>query len=202
MHQTAPTTNNYLAQDVSSVFTAEKLWARDRPSDFKGASGTHGEERQSALTGPSVKTGIQEGRLLYREMRERSLPAKLSLYFLIHCLCLSSLSKKQVSFNSMAEVTIHSDFRVQENKIHFSPFYLPWSGGVKCHDLNYWMLSFKPAFSLSSFTLIRRLFSSSSLSAIRVVIICISEVVDISPGNLDSSLCFIQPGISHDVLCM
>ena len=31
-------------------------------------------------------------------------------------------------------------------------------------------------------------------------IICISEVVDISPGNLDSSLCFIQPGVSHDVL--
>ena len=32
-----------------------------------------------------------------------------------------------------------------------------------------WMLSFKPAFSLSSFTFIRRLFSSSSLSAIRVM---------------------------------
>ena len=31
------------------------------------------------------------------------------------------------------------------------------------------MLSFKPAFSLSSFTLIKRLFSSSSTSAIRVV---------------------------------
>ena len=32
-----------------------------------------------------------------------------------------------------------------------------------------WRLSFKPAFSLSSFTFIKRLFSSSSLSAIRVV---------------------------------
>ena len=32
-----------------------------------------------------------------------------------------------------------------------------------------WMLSFKPAFLFSSFTFIRRLFSSSSLSAIRVV---------------------------------
>ena len=31
------------------------------------------------------------------------------------------------------------------------------------------MLSFKPAFSLSSFTLFKRLFSSSLLSAIRVV---------------------------------
>ena len=35
--------------------------------------------------------------------------------------------------------------------------------------LVFWMLSFKPTFSLSSFTFIRRLFSSSSLSAIRVV---------------------------------
>ena len=26
--------------------------------------------------------------------------------------------------------------------------------------------------------------------------------IDISPGNLDSSLCFIQPSISHDVLCI
>ena len=33
----------------------------------------------------------------------------------------------------------------------------------------FWMLHFKPAFSLSSFTFIKRLFSSSSLSAIRVV---------------------------------
>ena len=33
----------------------------------------------------------------------------------------------------------------------------------------FWMLSFKPTFSLSSFTFIKRLFSSSSLFAIRVV---------------------------------
>ena len=33
----------------------------------------------------------------------------------------------------------------------------------------FWMLSFKPAFSLSSFTFIKRLFGSSLLSAIRVV---------------------------------
>ena len=35
--------------------------------------------------------------------------------------------------------------------------------------LVFWMLSFKQAFSLFSFTFIKRLFSSSSLSAIRVV---------------------------------
>ena len=30
-------------------------------------------------------------------------------------------------------------------------------------------------------------------------VICIYEVIDISPSNLDSSLCFIQCSISHDV---
>ena len=40
--------------------------------------------------------------------------------------------------------------------------WMPWS-------LFFEYLSFKPAFSLSSFTFIKRLFSSSSLSAIRVV---------------------------------
>ena len=33
-------------------------------------------------------------------------------------------------------------------------------------------------------------------------VICISEVIDISPSNLASSLCFIQPSVSHDVLCI
>ena len=61
------------------------------------------------------------------------------------------------------------------------------------------MLSFKPGFSIFSFTFIKRLFSSSSLSAIWVVSSAY-QVIDISPSNLDSSLCFIQPGILHDVL--
>ena len=63
------------------------------------------------------------------------------------------------------------------------------------------MLSFKPNFSLSSFTFIKRLFSSSSLSAVRVVS-SVSEVIDISPSNLDFSLHFFQSSVSHDVLCI
>ena len=42
---------------------------------------------------------------------------------------------------------------------HFSPIYLPWNDGTECHDLVYWMLNFEPAFSLSSFTLLKSLFS-------------------------------------------
>ena len=33
-------------------------------------------------------------------------------------------------------------------------------------------------------------------------VICISEVIDISSGNFDSSLCFFQPSVSHDVFCI
>ena len=33
-------------------------------------------------------------------------------------------------------------------------------------------------------------------------VICAFEAIDISPGNLDSSLCFFQPSVSHDVLCI
>ena len=49
---------------------------------------------------------------------------------------------------------------------HCFPIYLAWSDGTRCHDFCFLMLSFKPAFSLSSFTFIKRFFSSSSISAI------------------------------------
>ena len=42
---------------------------------------------------------------------------------------------------------------------------------------------------------------SSLLSTISGII-CISEVIDIFPGNLDSSLWFIEPDILHDALCI
>ena len=35
-----------------------------------------------------------------------------------------------------------------------------------------------------------------------ITISCISEVIDISPSNLDSSLRFLQPSISHDIFCI
>ena len=50
-----------------------------------------------------------------------------------------------------------------------SPFICHEVMGPDAMILVFWMLSFKPTFSLSSFTFVKRLFSSSSLSAIRVV---------------------------------
>ena len=68
--------------------------------------------------------------------------------------------------------------------------------------LVFWMLSFKPTFSLSFFTFIKSLFSSSSLSAIRVVSsaylrLLIFLLAILIPARAYSSLAFL-----HDVLCV
>ena len=73
----------------------------------------------------------------------------------------------------MAAVTICSDFGAPQNKVVTISIVSP----SICHEemwsdviiVVFWMLSFKPTFSLSSFTFIKRLFSYSSISAIRVV---------------------------------
>ena len=60
----------------------------------------------------------------------------------------------------------------------------------------FWMLSFKPTFSLSSFTFIKRLFSTSSLSAIKVVSSAYLRLLIVLPAILipacaSSSLVFL-----------
>ena len=70
-------------------------------------------------------------------------------------------SKEQASFNFMASVTICSDFGAQENKVRLFLLFphlramknwdrMPWSYCFEC-----WV--FKPTFSLSSFTFVKRL---------------------------------------------
>ena len=58
----------------------------------------------------------------------------------------------------MATVTVLSDLGDQENKIcycyYFLPIYVPWIDGLDAMVLGFWMLSSKPAFLLSFFTLI------------------------------------------------
>ena len=73
----------------------------------------------------------------------------------------------------MAAVTICSDFGAPQNKVYHRFHCFP----SICHEVMgpdamifiLWMLNFKPTFSLSSFTFIKRLFSSSLFSAVKVV---------------------------------
>ena len=85
----------------------------------------------------------------------------------------------------MAAVTVCSDFGAQGNKVcHcFHCF------RIICHEMIsdamtfvFWKLSFKPTFSLSSFTFKKRLFSSSLLSAIRVVLFAYLRLLIVLPA--------------------
>ena len=69
----------------------------------------------------------------------------------------------------------------------FSPFYLPRSEGTGCHDLSSLILSLKTAFLLSSSTLIKRFFSSSSLSAMSVISSAYLRLLIFLPAVLISS---------------
>ena len=69
----------------------------------------------------------------------------------------------------MAAFTIRSDFGAQENKIYHCFPICHEVIGLDAMILFFWMLSFNPAFSLSSCTFIKGFYSSSLLSTIRVV---------------------------------
>src|SRR5574339_221485 len=60
------------------------------------------------------------------------------------------------------------------------------------------MLSFKPTFSTLLFHFHQEAFEFLFTFCHKGSVICTSEVIDISPSNLDSSLCFFQSKISHE----
>ena len=79
-----------------------------------------------------------------------------------------------------------------------------------CHEvmgpdamiLVFWMLAFKPGFSLFLFHFHQEALYFLFTFCLKSGVACISDIIDISPGSLDSSLYFNQPNISHSVLCI
>ena len=113
--------------------------------------------------------------------------------------CHNIPAKKQLSSDFMAVVTICTDFSAQEEEIcrcfHFSLYICQEMMGPEhmilvcccccCLFVYFLKFSFKPAFSLSSFTLMKRFFDSSSFSAIW----CCCSVAQPCPTFCDSMDC-------------
>ena len=92
------------------------------------------------------------------------------LFNMLSRLDIAFLPRSKCLLIFMAAVIVCTDFRAQEYKVcHCFPSVCHEVMGLDAMILVFWMLSFKPDFSLSSFTFIKKLFSSSSLSAIRVL---------------------------------
>ena len=87
-----------------------------------------------------------------------------------------------------------------------SPFICHEVMGPGAMILLLWMLSFKPTFSLSSFTFIKKLFSSSSLSAIKVVSSAYLRLLIFLPAILIPACASSSPAsqiyIYHIVICL
>ena len=122
---------------------------------------------------------------------------------LLYVLCLVLCHFTRNLQKSPTAVTICSNFGAPENKVchcfHCFPIYLPWSDGTRCHDLS--LLNIE--FLVSHFTLLYH-FHQEALHFFFIFshnggVICISEVIDISPSNLYSSLCVLQPRVSPRV---
>ena len=78
------------------------------------------------------------------------------------CLLISRLQSPSAVILELKKIVCHC--------FHCFPTYIGHDVmGLDAMIFVFWMFSFKPAFSLSSFTLIKRLFNSSLLSAIREV---------------------------------
>ena len=126
----------------------------------------------------------------------------MSLFFnMLSRLVIFFFPKGQASFNFMAEVTICCDFGAQENSLSLFPLFplsLPWSDGTGSHDLGFLNAEYQASF----FTLLFHIYQEALHFCHMCGIICKSQVIDVSSGNPDFSLCFIQPRISFDVLCI
>ena len=92
------------------------------------------------------------------------------LFIVLSRFVIAFLPRSKHLLISWLQSPIYSDFGAQKTKsVIVSP--------SMCHEVMrldamlffFWMLSFKPTFSLTSFTFSKRLFSSSLLSAIKVV---------------------------------
>ena len=94
------------------------------------------------------------------------------LFNMLSRLVLTFLSRSKCLIISWLQSPPAVILETKKNKVshcfHCFPIYFPWSDGTNAMILVFWMLSFKPTFSLSFFTFIKRFFSSS-LSAIRVM---------------------------------
>ena len=97
----------------------------------------------------------------------------------------------------MAAVTICSDFGAQKIKSDtvstVSPSISYEVMGPDAMIFIFWILSFKPTFSLSSFTFIKSFFSSTSLSAIRAVSSAYLSLLIFLPENLISACASSNP---------
>ena len=106
---------------------------------------------------PGKNTGVTTGKTIALT-RQTFVDQVMSLLFnILSRLVIGFLPRNKHLLLSWLQSWSAVIFEPPQNKFchsyHCFPMYLPWSDGTGCHDLHFWMLNFKPVFSLSSLTL-------------------------------------------------
>ena len=150
----------WISLGFSRVFSRTTVWKHQ----YFGAqaslwSNSHIHARLLETTALTRRTFVGNSMSLLFNMLSKFVMAflKRSKHLLI--LWLQSWSKVILEPKKMKSVTVST----------FPPSICYEVIGVDAMIFGFWILNFKPAFSLSSFTFIRKLFGSSLLSAIKVV---------------------------------
>ena len=122
----------------------------------------------ASVMSDSVRPHRQQPARLPRPWDSPGKNTRVGCHFLLQCRKVKSESEVAQSCPTLSDPT---DCSLLGSSVHgiFQARVLEWGAIAFSKDLTFLILSFKPASSLSSFTLIKRLFNSSSLSAFRVV---------------------------------
>ena len=117
-----------------------------------------------------MTTGLENRSFDYTDLCQQSNPLVFSMLSRLVITFLPRSKHLLISWLQSPSAVILEPKHIKSDTVSiFSPSTCHEVMGLDAMILAFWMLSFKPTFSLSSFTFIKRLFSSSLLSAIRVV---------------------------------
>ena len=81
--------------------------------------------------------------------------------------------------------------KIVSHGFHYFPIYLPWSDGTWCHDLSFMNIELQANFFTLLFHFHQEALYFFFTFCHKGGVICISEIIDISLSNLDSS--FVLP---------
>ena len=162
--------------NIQGWFPSGLIWSSFSPRDSQKSSSTSSKTsifstQPSLWVDPHIRTWLLEKPVLTRQTFVGKMMSLL--YNMLYRLIIAFFPRSKrllISWLQSPSAVIFEHKEIKSVTIStIDPYICYEMMGLDAMILVFWMLSFKPAFSLSSFTFMKRVLSSSSLPALRVV---------------------------------